>query len=103
VDVSIWVPIIVAIIASAPGLLAYASARRRNQGDEQTKSTQSSIEGFSKLVTHLQKQVDTDREQYEERVEVLETGCQKKIAELQAQVTALQKRVAELEGRSDDG
>lgn len=88
-EVSIWVPVIVALVAGLPGLAAVVVGRRTSEVAQRTDHLAKATEGFADLVEDLRLQLDRERKE-----------CQERIATLAASVRDHEER---LKGVEDEG
>ena len=81
-EVSVWVPVAVAVIAAVPLLLATRTQRTNQQQDAQVREAELAVSGLAVLVNELQ----------EERAE-----CKAELVALRQEMTDLRRRVGTVE------
>ena len=81
-EVSVWVPVAVAVIAAVPLLLATRTQRTNQQQDAQVREAELAVSGLAVLVNELQ----------EERAE-----CKAELVALRQEMIDLRRRVGTVE------
>lgn len=81
-EVSVWVPVAVAVIAAVPLLLATRTQRTNQQQDAQVREAELAVSGLAMLVNELQ----------EERAE-----CKAELVALRQEMVELRRRVGTVE------
>jgi hypothetical protein len=89
VEVSIWVPVLVAIIAAIPGIWGVIAVRRSHQEERTDKQAVSAISGFADLVRALENRLERSHEEIEHAEEAL-GACRSEIERMRRVLLAFQ-------------